>query len=413
MSNIHHVLVFFVLVSSLSVSVATGTPSVQPNSRTSTVAGCKPHQSLSVRHREKLFGAALAQQPTISSSPKEQDPRIVESDKLIQSAGVLIQQEKVEEALVNLTKASELNPNDFRPHILSGLVFMHQLKFKSASEAMAKAIQLRPQSKELYVLKATADVRRSATEEALAASRKALEIDSNYAEAYAVIGESLRWDEKRRAESIEAYRKAIKINPSLLGAYDHLGQILEAGKEEKSAEEVFRQGIAADPNHMSGRFALGRMLVKQGRLVEARELWDGRTSDVDNTMPKFIELLKRAENLKRATNALAQKPKDPAALVEMGLAVMEGDHWVVDGRQKRAIVYFKDALKLKRNYARAQYGIVKAYIQFADSTKSEKRTLDKELGKLRQLDAALAKELEEYRKNYVSGIVGTPVKLDQ
>ena len=101
---------------------------------------------------------------------------------------------------------------------------------------------------------------------------------------------------------------------------------------------------------------------------------------------QLIELLKRAENLKRATDALAQKPKDPEALTEMGLAVMEGDSWVVDGRQKRAIVYFKEALTLKPNYARAQYGICKAYIQIADTFKNEKKTLDQELTKLRQLD---------------------------
>jgi hypothetical protein len=41
--------------------------------------------------------------------------------------------------------------------------------------------------------------------------------------------------------------------------------------------------------------------------------------------------------------------------------------------------------------------------------------VDEELTKLRQLDAALAAEMEEYRKNYSGGIrVGPPpVKLDQ
>jgi thioredoxin-like negative regulator of GroEL len=104
-----------------------------------------------------------------------------------------------------------------------------------------------------------------------------------------------------------------------------LAEYLNRRKDEKGAEEVFRQGMAADPKHMGGRFALGRMLVKQGRLSEARELWEGKTSDEDRTMPQFIELLKRAENLKRATDALATRPKDPEALIDMGLAVMEGD----------------------------------------------------------------------------------------
>lgn len=87
---------------------------------------------------------------------------------------------------------------------------------------------------------------------------------------------------------------------------------------------------------------------------------------------------------------------------------MDGESWVVDGRQKRAIVYFRKALEIKPNYARAQYAICKAYIQIADTFKDEKKNVDLELAKLRQLDAALANELEEYRKKYVGGIVAAP-----
>jgi predicted Zn-dependent protease len=124
-------------------------------------------------------------------------------------------------------------------------------------------------------------------------------------------------------------------------------------------------------------------------------------------------LLKRAENLKRATDTLAKKPKDPDALIDMGLAVMEGDSWVVDGRQKRAIVYFKQALELKPESTRAQYSICKAYVQIVDTFTKEKNILDAEVAKLRKLDPKLADELEEYRKTYKGGLIASPVKIDQ
>lgn len=124
-------------------------------------------------------------------------------------------------------------------------------------------------------------------------------------------------------------------------------------------------------------------------------------------------MLKRAENLQRAKDELAKKPEDPEALVAMGMAVMEGDHWVVDGRQKRALVYFRKALELKPGFARAQYGFVKAFIQGVDFAKDESQVVDQELAKLRTLDTSLAAELEEYRKAYVTGIQATPVKNDQ
>lgn len=97
----------------------------------------------------------------------------------------------------------------------------------------------------------------------------------------------------------------------------------------------------------------------------------------------------------------------------MGLAVMDGESWVVDGRQERAIVYFKKALVIRPGFAKAQYAICKAYVQIADTFPNKKPLVDAELAKLRRLDLKLAAEMEEYRKNYSGALRGTPTKLDQ
>jgi cytochrome c-type biogenesis protein CcmH/NrfG len=187
------------------------------------------------------------------------------------------------------------------------------------------------------------------------------------------------------------------------------GTQTQSGPDDKAAEDAYRRAMEADPDHMAGRFLLGRLLVKQGRLKEARELWNGRTSDEDNVHPRFIEQLTWAEDLKRATDALALNPNSVDALIDMGLAVMEGPGWVVDDRQKRAIVYFQKALKLKPDSARAQSGIVKAYVQIAYTSSQEKPTVDIELAKLRRMDPKLAAEMEEYREHYRSGGPSGPV----
>ena len=335
---------------------------------------------------------------------------------LLRSAYNALEAKKFDEALASCAKAIELNPKEYRAYALSGYAYQAQRKLKSASEAFATAIELRPDIKELYLSKSQVDFFRNAHEEALSAAKQAVKLDPRYAKAHLMIGMLLRWDKQRQAEAITAYETALSINPQLWSAYDELGAIFESANEQKRAEDLLRKGMATDPNHMAGRFTLGRMLIKQGRLVEAaRELWDGRTSDEDHTFPQFIELLKRAENLKRATDALAQKPNDPDALIEMGMVVMEGDSWVVNGRQKRAIEYFRRALTLKPNYARAQYSIVKAYIQIAAIFSKENENVDRELNTLRALDTKLAAELDDYRKNYKAGLTGppAPAKLDQ
>ena len=329
----------------------------------------------------------------------QQQPQNPEFETLIQTAYTLYRSGKFDEALGNATKAAALNKNDYRVPLLVGSIYVEQGKFKNASDAFARLIRLKPE-KEHYIMKATADAGRSAIDEAIAECKRALEIDPNYVVAYVVMGEILENKVSRQAEAIAAYEAALKIDPKRVSVYEPLGDLYLYAKNVKRAEELFRQGMAVDPIHKAGRFRVGRLLVDQGRLAEARQLWEARTSDEDNTMPNFITLLTRAENLKRATEILATKPDDPDALVDMGIAVMDGDAWVVDGRQARALVYFIKALKLKPNFVKAQYQIVKAFIQINPNTKQSNKQIDEELANLRQLDPALAKEMEEYRKNY-------------
>lgn len=338
-----------------------------------------------------------------------------EADELIKSGYELYQQKKYDEAIAKFQKAIELKPNDFRPHALLGYTYMAQFKLKSASESFARAIELKPDNKLLYINKAQADIWRNEKEEAVATCRKALEIDPKFAQAYMLIGEALQYDEKRRDEAEAAFRAAVKADPNYFPVLVKLGSsLLYNKKDEKGAEENFRKALELDPKRMAGRFELGRLLVKQNRLKEARQLWETAPVKEEKTFPNFITVLERAENLQKATDALAKKPDDPQLLLAMGNAVMEGDSWVVDGRQEKAIIHFRKALAIKPDFAPAQSAIVKAYIQIADTYKKETPKVDEELAKLKQMDAKLAREMEEYRKTYSGGLkTGPPPPLNQ
>ncbi len=321
-------------------------------------------------------------------------------DKLIFQAYTLYTQGKFDEALTAATKAAELRPADNRPYAVSGYVHLAQWKLEEASALLALAIKFSPANPVLHYMKARADRFRNAREEGLVSVRKAIELRPEYAEAYLLLGDLLVKGDERTA----AFRKAIELDPKLMDAYHFLGSQLEnQRKDEKAAEEIYRTAIEIDPKKMAGRFDLGRLLVRQGRLTEARRLWDERTSEGDRTFPNFITVLVRAENLKAAEADYAKSPEDPEVILRMGLATMDGDHWVVDGRWERAIVYFKKALALKPDFAKAQYAICKAYVEWADTSKSKNKILDKELANLRKLDAKLADEIVEYRRTYSGG----------
>jgi len=347
-----------------------------------------------------FFGLATAQRQQPSGKAAE----------LLRTAFELYREGKYDEAFTKCKQSIALDPKEYRAHVLMGYIYGAQQKLDLASQSLVQAIRLEPNDKEVYLLKAQIDFFRNKQTEALAAVRKAVALDPKYGEAQLMLGALLKNDPKHQNEAIAALRAAIDINPQLVAAYDDLGDVLKEAKRPKDAEAVYRQGMLADPKKMAGRFALGRMLVEQGRLQEARELWNGRTSDEDRVMPSFIAVLTRAENMKRAKEAIIANPNDPDALVDMGLAVMDGDNWVVDDRQKRAIVLFKKALDVKPDYPRAQQALVKAYIQLADMDPAENKTLDLELAKLRKLDPKLAAEMDQYRKEFQGGFIAEPVK---
>lgn len=351
-----------------------------------------------------VFTAALV------SINGQTDPPKAEFTNLLVAANRFYGLKQYDQAILLATNASKLKDDDHRPWAIVGNCYLMQLKMKSASEAYAKAASINPKLKGLWYLKAYADRRRNAREESIEAARKAIEIDSNYAEAYLVMGESLAMGSKDTKGAIEALRTAVRIKPDLFEASSQLGmQLLAVDKRE--AETVFRAAMERDPKKMACRFQLGRLLVDQGRLVEAREIWNGRAEDEKNTFPKFIDVLERAERKKAAADNLEASPDSPDALLAMGFAQMEGEYYSHDGRQAKALAYFQKALKLKPDLERAQYGICKAYIEMASIDAKFNKNADDEIATLRKKNAKLADELVEYRKTFRSSICcfGDPV----
>ena len=325
-------------------------------------------------------------------------------DELMMKAYTLYREGKHDEALAICKKAMEMRPDDNRPWAITGVVYMAQRKMQEASDSLAVAIRLSPGNAVLHYTKARADWFRNAKDEGSASVRKAIELKPDYAEAYLLLGDLLGVGKGSEEESAAAYRKAIELDPKLLDAYKYLGKRLEGQKDDKGAEEAYRTAMQIDPKKASGRTDLGRLLVKQGRLAEARELWNARTTDEDRTFPNFITVLERSEKLEAAKQAYAKNPNDAEANLQMGLATMDGDHWVVDGRQERAIAYFKKALEIKPDFAKAQHAICRAFVQIADTYKLKNNELDSELAKLRKMDPKLADDIVEYRKTYSGGL---------
>jgi len=97
---------------------------------------------------------------------------------------------------------------------------------------------------------------------------------------------------------------------------------------------------------------------------------------------------------------------------------MAGDAWVEDGRQEKALPYFKEAIRLDPKNADAHYALGRCYVELGHSPMSKdptkfKREANTELSVLRRLNPSLASKLQTYIAEGPGGLTGTPVTFDK
>lgn len=341
-----------------------------------------------------LFFVNVAAAQSTADEDKEFEAKLTK-------AFTLVNEEKYDEAEELLKQAILLRPSDNRPYAISGLAHFDQWKLEEASALFELALKFSPNNAALHYYKALADTFGDNPSDGLISLRKAIELNSGYANAYLLLAYHLTDPAERKA----AVSKAASLDPTALLRFKGLAnKAAWKFKDVKAAEGIYRMFIETQPDDVSVRGDLGRLLVEEDRLDEARALWDEHPIKDEQTFPNFITVLERAERLRDAKKAYEASPNDPDLLLRMGLATMDGDSWVVDDRQEEAIVFFRRALEIKPNFAQAQHAICMAYVQMADVFEENNKDVDRELAKLRKMDKKLADEIVEYRRTYSGGI---------
>ena len=98
------------------------------------------------------------------------------------------QQEKYSEAIQDLTKVIELNPEDAEAYYFRGFTHYSQGEHKHAIEDFTKAIELNPGDAEVYHFRGFIYYNQGEHEHAIKDFTKAIELNPDYAEAYLVRG---------------------------------------------------------------------------------------------------------------------------------------------------------------------------------------------------------------------------------
>src|SRR5215472_12629091 len=207
-----------------------------------------------------------APQATNKGGNESQNP-----EELFNTAKDLLRKGQLDEAQAILKRLADAYPQSPAVHYALGLSYYGQDKYKSASEELGKVLALRPE-KEIYLLKAQLDLRRNAPEEALQTCKEAIKVAPGSGEAYVMMGEAQKALDKK-SEAVDSFRKASQLGPNYTEAFVMLGDILSDDKlgSDQEVVDAYSKAIEADPKHQAGRFQLGRFLVRQGKLAEARK----------------------------------------------------------------------------------------------------------------------------------------------
>ncbi|MBI5167521.1 MAG: tetratricopeptide repeat protein [candidate division NC10 bacterium] len=151
-------------------------------------------------------------------------------------------------AVVELTKAIELNPNDPNYHNALGLAYFSDRKIDEAISEFEKAVQLDPKLSEANNNLGAAYAQKRKWPEAILAFRRAL-ANPLYAtpeRAYFNLG-SIYFQQGKVKEAVDEFKRALDISPDYSEAHYFLGLIYDRQDKTDLAIEEFKRAIKTSP----------------------------------------------------------------------------------------------------------------------------------------------------------------------
>lgn len=284
-------------------------------------------------HEERVEGlkelirisAKLALKPDVDSSHK--------------LGMVLLHNGMVEEAVVELRRALELDPQSAPLLNHLGLAYLQGARFQDAEREFQRAVQLKPQYPDLHNNLGLAYLKSEKFAQAQAEFQEALKFHPNYAEAHFNLGLCLlskaaaesKFGEDSKGQMQEHLARAVDINPNFNNEYYKVAQNYAAKDQLQEARQALIEAktsvTAQNGSELYQEFYL--------RLKYGEEGVDRRATE--RYIAKLEELLDKSPNFVDVRN-------------DLGVAYLIQCRFLFN----RAISEFKRALTINPNYAKAQ-----------------------------------------------------------
>lgn len=194
-------------------------------------------------------------------------------EQRLRQAIALLQQGKLEEAEPPLRQILQQNPDQVDALHFLGVLVADRGQLQEGSDLIRRALALEPQYVDAHNNLGNILLAMEQLNEAMAAYRRAIALAPDHANAHANLGAALR----RSGQTVEAMatlRQAIALESCHTNAYFHLGQAFAAQGCYEEAINTYREAIRSCPAPVAVYQALGKLLGKLGRLLEATAVFE-------------------------------------------------------------------------------------------------------------------------------------------
>jgi tetratricopeptide (TPR) repeat protein len=279
----------------------------------------------------------------------------VDSDALLQLAGLLAAQSQHARAAELFARVNKLRPHS--PNVLYNLgVAYYQLKkLDPAAQALAESADLDGRPAETHYALALIAADRIDHENAVLELQHAIEHAPRRADYYVLLGQEFStvgyWQ-----GAAKAYRHAVAIEPKEPAHFVHLGDALFRAKDLKGAVDAFQKAARLDPHWPEINYLIAFAYQNDSEFEQAREYYRRQLGMVPEHLKSLlgagtidVEQSGFADAEKFLQSALTLDPESIQANYELGLLRFKQQRY--DG----AIEVFKRVLALRPDHTQAEY----------------------------------------------------------
>ena len=291
----------------------------------------------------------------------EADPDLVLSR--FQLGEVLREQGKPEEAAEQYRHALRLDPNHAEAHNALGLILKEGQQTEPALEHFRRALRSDPLSYDAHANSGTIHLQQGKAEEATREFYRALQIEPDSPGVYRSLGVAQAGLGRHR-QAVSDFQQAISLKPDDAEAHYNLGLSQTELGRQREAIEAFQEAIGLRPDYAEAHSSLGVAYGQAGRLPEAVEAFRQAVRidpDYGEAYSNLGLVLGQLGQWREAAAALAQvvriDPGDAETCLKLGLAYGQA------GQFQQAVESFQQAIQVKPDFAGAYSNLGAAYGQ--------------------------------------------------